>query len=80
MMKNNFYFSFLRYLNFYLDFLVLWENDWIRKLRLISKFMALETSSQTTAIHISPNNPQNKGNEKIKFGQLIKYHVKIIFI
>ena len=44
MMKNDFYFtlkalSFLRYLNFCLDFLVILKNDLIRKKRLILKFM-----------------------------------------
>ena len=44
MMKNAFYFtfqlfSFSRYLSFYLDFLVMYKNGLIRKIRLILRFM-----------------------------------------
>ena len=47
MMKNAFYspsklFSVSRYLNFCLEFLVIWKNGLIRKTRLISKFMMLQ--------------------------------------
>ena len=35
--------SFSRYLNFCLDFLVLYKNDLIRKVRFISRFMSQQT-------------------------------------
>ena len=39
-------FLFLRYLNFCLDFLVMQKNGLIRKLRLISEYMASQTGYQ----------------------------------
>ena len=43
-MKNAFYFtlkalSFLRYLNVFFDFFVMWKNSSMRKITLISKFL-----------------------------------------
>ena len=51
MMKNAFYltlnlFSFSRYLNFCLDFLVMQKNGLIRKIRLTQKFMTSEPGKQ----------------------------------
>ena len=46
----------------------------IRKVGLISKFMTSQPGSQTIAIHILPNISQSKGNQTIKFGQLIVYN------
>ena len=37
-----------------LSFLVMWKNGLIRKIRLISKLMTLQTGYQTIAIHILP--------------------------
>ena len=48
------------------------KNDFIRKMRLISKFMKSQPLKQLTAIHILPNISQIKGNQKRKFGQLIE--------
>ena len=35
---------------------------------------------QTIAIHILPNISQSKGNQTMKFGQLIEYNRKNIFL
>ena len=35
---------------------------------------------QTIAIHILPNISQSKSNQKMKFGQLIKYNKANIFL
>ena len=35
---------------------------------------------QTIVIHILPNIPQSKGNQKVKFGQLIEYNKRDIFL
>ena len=83
MMKNVLYFmsklfSFLRYLRFCLDFLVMLKNGLIRKLWFISKLMTSQTGQQIIIIHILPNISRSKGNHAIKFGQLIKYRVKNI--
>ena len=45
----------------------------IRKISLTSKLMTLQPGLQTIAIHILPNISQGKGNQKMKFGQLIEY-------
>ena len=74
MMKNVFYFtsktlSILKYLSFFLDFLVFYQNGLIRKIRLISKFMTSQPGKQTMVIHVLPNILRNKDNQAIKFGQ-----------
>ena len=77
MMKNAFYFTiktlfvlkvfkFLSWLG-----LVIYKNGLIRKARLISKFMTSQTGSQTIVIHMLPNIARSKGNQTIKFDQLI---------
>ena len=46
----------------------------IRNIRLTSKFMTSQPDLQTIAIHILPYNThisQSKGNQTMKFGQLI---------
>ena len=77
--KNDFYFILkalfilkiimLRYLNFCPDFLVMWENDLITKLRLISKFKTSKPGKQTFITHTLPNISRSKGNQAMKFGQ-----------
>ena len=84
-MKNVFYFisnlfSFSRYLNFCLDFLVIYQNGLIKKIRLISKFLTSQLDKQTIVIHIFPNISKSKGNQTIKFGQLIECNTRNIFL
>ena len=72
-MKNVFYFMlkaflFLRYLNFCHDFFGHVGKQLDKKLKLISKSVA----SQPITIHILPNISRSKGNQTIKFGQLIQ--------
>ena len=55
----------------------MWENNLIRKLNLISKFMTLQPGKQIITIHILSNISRNKSNQTIKFGQLLEYNVKI---
>ena len=40
--------------------------------------MTSQPSLQTIAIHVLPNISQSKGNQTIKFGQLIEFNLKII--
>ena len=56
------------------------KNCLIRKTRLISKFMTSQPGSQTIAIHILPNISRSKGNQTIKFDQLIEYNVRNTFV
>ena len=56
------------------------KNDLIRNISLISKFMTSHPGSQTITIHIMSNISRSKGNQKMKFGQLIEINVKNIFL
>ena len=52
------------------------KNGLIREIRLTSKFMASQPGLQAIAVH---NISQSKGNQTIKFGQLIEYNKRNIF-
>ena len=56
------------------------KNGLIRKIRLTSKFMTSQPGLQAIAIHILPNISQSKGNQAMKFGQLIEYNKRNIFL
>ena len=58
----------------------MYENGLIRKISLISKFMTLQLGKQTISIHILLNNSRSKGNQKMKFSQLIEYNMRNIFL
>ena len=42
--------------------------------------MLAQLGQQTTAMHILTNISRSKGNQTIKFGQLIEYNMKNIFL
>ena len=68
MMKNAFYIilralSVLKRFKFFHNFLVMQQN-----------FMTSQPGLHSVTIHIFPNISQNKGNQKMKFGQLIEYN------
>ena len=42
--------------------------------------MTSQTVEQTIVIHILPNISRSKGNQIVKFGQVINYHMRVIFI
>ena len=73
-------FSFSRYFNFYLEFLAMQQNGLIRKVRLIPNFMTSQTVQQTIGIHILTNISRSKGNEAMKFCQLIEYNMRNTFL
>ena len=52
----------------------------IRKTMLTSKFMMSQPGLQTISIHIIPNVSQRKYNQAMKFGQLIEYNKRNIFL
>ena len=85
MMKNDFYFTLkalfvLKIFKFFdLTFLAMYKNGLVRKIRLILKFMTSQPGFQTIAIHTFPNISRSKGNQAIKFGQLIEYNMNNIF-
>ena len=60
-------FSFPKSSNFCLDRVVMWNNDLIRKIRLISKRMMSQLGEETIAMHILSNISRGKGNQTMKF-------------
>ena len=54
------------------------KKDLIRKISLISKFMTSQPGFITIAI--LPNISQSKGKQKTKFGQLMDYDKKNVFL
>ena len=60
--------------------MVIGKNDPIKMVRLLSKFMKSQPEKQTTAIHILFNISRSKCNEVMKFGQLIEYNMRNIFL
>ena len=72
--------SFWRYLNFCSDFFGHVGNGFISKLILISNFMASEIGKQIITIHISSNISRSKGNQTMKFCQLIEYNIRNTFL
>ena len=58
----------------------MFKNGLIRKVKLVSNFMTSQPGKQTITIHILPNISRSKGNQTIKFGQLIEYNMRNIFL
>ena len=52
----------------------------MRKTRLISNFLMSQPGYQTITIHILSNISQSKGNQTLKFGQIIEYSDRNIFL
>ena len=52
----------------------------IRKIRLISKIMMPQPDKQKGAVHILSNISRSKGNQAMKFGQLLQYNMTNIFL
>ena len=59
---------------------VMYKNGLIRKIRLISKRIPSQPKKKAIAIHILPNISRSKGQQTLKFGQLIEYNMRNIFI
>ena len=53
----------------------MYKNGLIRKISLVSKFMTSQPG-----IHILTNISRSKGNQEMKFGQLIEYNMRNIFL
>ena len=52
----------------------------VRKLRLILKFLTSQTGKQIITINILPNFSRSKSNQKIKFVQSIEFNMRNIFL
>ena len=42
--------------------------------------MTSRPGKQTIAVHIFPNISRSKDNQTMKFGQLIEYNIRIVFV
>ena len=73
MIKNAFYFTSKS-----LFVLKMFKNSFVRKVRLISKFMTSQPGKQTIALHTLPNISRRKYNQTMKYGQLIEYNMRNI--
>ena len=58
----------------------MYKNGLIGKVRLISKLMTSQPGKQTITIHTLPNISRCKVNQVIKFGLLIEYNMRNIFL
>ena len=58
----------------------MYKKGLIREIRLISKFMTSQPKKQRIATKILPNISRIKSNQTIKFGQLIEYNMRNIFL
>ena len=78
--KNNFILTTQVTLNVCPDFSVMQQNELIKKVRLISNFMTSKPGKQTIVMHKLSNISRSKDNPTTKFGQLIEYIMKKIFL
>ena len=51
------------------------EKWFDEKDRLISKYLTSQTGQQIITTHTLPNMSRSKGNQAMKFGQIVKYSV-----
>ena len=56
------------------------QNGLITKNKVNFKRMTLQPLKQKMAIHVLPDISRNKGNQTIRFGQLIKYKTRNNFL
>ena len=66
-----------------LVFVTFWpcgKNGLIKKIRLTAEFMTSQPVLQTIAIHVLSNISQSKGNQTMKFGQLMEHNKRNIFL
>ena len=51
----------------------MWKNVFIRKIKLISRFMTSQLGKQTVTVNILPSISRSKDNQTMRYGQLIEY-------
>ena len=74
--------SYFRYQDieiFILTCLIIVENSWIRKLRLVLKFMTSKIGEKIFTINILLNISRIKGKQTMTFAQLKEYNLRYIF-
>ena len=65
---------------FVLSFWSCKKNGLIRKIKIIWKFMTSQPGQQTITIHILSNISRSKGNQTLKYGQVIEYDKRNILL
>ena len=60
--------------------MALYKNGLIKKIMLISKFMTSQPGEQTITIHTSLDISKSKRSKKMKFGQIIEFSRRNIFL
>ena len=73
-------FPFSSCLSFCLDFLVMYKNRLIKRIRLISNFITLQPGYLMIVIHILPKISRSKDNQTMKFVQLIECNIRHIIL
>ena len=56
------------------------QTTWLRKTRLISKFLTSQTKTEITTLHILHNISRSKGHQTRTFFQFIEYRMRNIFL
>ena len=62
------------------DLFWLCTQTWLRKTRLISKFLTSQTKTEITTLHILHNISRSKGHQTRTFFQFIEYRMRNIFL
>ena len=57
-----------------------YKNNFIRKIWLISKFRTSQPGKQKITIQILPNISRCRSNQTMKYGQLIEYKMRKLFL
>ena len=84
-MKNAFYFMLKAHwvLPIFIFLICLFgyaEKPFDNNAMVNSKFMTSQTGKQIITIHILPNISRSKANQATKFGQLIEYNMRNVFL
>ena len=62
------------------DLFWLCTQTWLRKTKLISKFLTSQTKTEITTLHILHNISRSKGHQTRTFFQFIEYRMRNIFL
>ena len=80
MMKNDFYFTLRALFVLKIFKFLSWLFVYVEQLLDQNEKVNFHTEKQTIAMHILPNIKGSKGNQTMKFGQLIEYNMRNIFL
>ena len=78
MMKNAFYFTLKAFFVLKIFKFLFWRFSWVDQVNF--KIFDSQPGEKTIVIHILPNISRNKGNQTIRFGQLMEYNMRDILL